>query len=270
MFPFNTFFASFSPFFLRKNWAHLSLWRGMGYYFSVWGILMLLIIILSIIAGWIFVTPERVAQWSGKIPSFSVTIKDGILTETGLLEEPSVLVDEQDFMIFVSKTLTEIPADKERKGGIYILQDHMSILQSEWIGAKEQKIKYSDTPKLKNAHFDKTLLSQKIVAELPTIKRIASIFLACMVFFTASIVALWYCAWTFFWWLFIWLFSRRQKHPFTYEQAVVFVLSVFFPVSIVSMLLMVLWVWFPFFMTILFLFALWYNHLSFYKEDRQL
>jgi len=113
MFPFNTFFASFSPFFLRKNRDHLSLGRGMGYYFSVWGIIILLTILISIIAGWIYVTPERVAQWSEEIPSFSVTITDGILTETGLSEEPSTLIDDKGFIIFVSKTLTEIPADKQ-------------------------------------------------------------------------------------------------------------------------------------------------------------
>ncbi len=72
-------------------------------------------------------------QWSGKIPEFSVTIKDGILTETGLPQEPSTLVDQKDFIIFVSKTLTEIPADKERKQGIYILKDHASIIQSEGV-----------------------------------------------------------------------------------------------------------------------------------------
>ncbi|MEI6711617.1 MAG: hypothetical protein WCK88_05555 [bacterium] len=87
----------------------------MGYYFSIWGIIALFIIIVSIIAGWILVTPERVMQWSGKIPSFSVTVKDGILTETGLPQEPSTLVDQKDFIIFVSKTLTEIPPDKQRK-----------------------------------------------------------------------------------------------------------------------------------------------------------
>ena len=113
MFPFNTFFGSFSPFFLRKNRDYLSLGRGMGYYFSVWGIVTLLIIFISVIAGWIFVTPERAAQWSEKIPSFSITIQDGILTETGLPEEPSTLVDGKGFIIFVSKTLTEIPADKQ-------------------------------------------------------------------------------------------------------------------------------------------------------------
>ncbi len=113
MFPFNTFFASFSPFFLRKNRDHLSLGRGMGYYFSVWGIAMLLVILISIVAGWIFVTPERVTQWSTNIPEFSVTIQDGILTETGLPEDPFIPIDDKDFIIFVSKTLTEIPEDKK-------------------------------------------------------------------------------------------------------------------------------------------------------------
>ncbi len=103
----------------------------MGYYFSVWGIVTLMVILLSVIAGWIFITPERVTQWSAKIPEFSVTIQDGILTETGLLEDPSVLVDEQDFMIVVSKTLTQLPPDEQKNAGIYILKDHIAILQSE-------------------------------------------------------------------------------------------------------------------------------------------
>jgi hypothetical protein len=85
----------------------------MGYYFSVWGIVILITILVSIVAGWIYVTPERVLQWSEKIPAFSVTIQDGILTETGLPEEPSTLVDDKGFIIFVSKTLTEIPIDKQ-------------------------------------------------------------------------------------------------------------------------------------------------------------
>jgi len=76
MFPFNTFFASFSPFFLRNKRETLSLGRGMGYYFSVWGIVILITILISIVAGWIFVTPERVIQWSVKIPEFSVTIQE--------------------------------------------------------------------------------------------------------------------------------------------------------------------------------------------------
>lgn len=264
MFPFNTFFASFSPFFLRNKREELSLWRGMGYYFAVWGIITLFTIVMSLLVVWIFITPVRVAQWSAKIPEFSVTIQDGILTETGLTEDPYIPVDDQWFMVFISKTLTEIPEDKKRTSGIYILRDHVTILQAEWAGEKEQKISYIETPELKNLQFNKSILSRDIVSELPSIKRIASIVIMFTVFFVHIMVAIWYCVWSFFWWLVVWLFSRRQKNPFTYEQAVGFVLSVFFPVSIVSILLLVLWVWFPFFMTLLFLLALWYNHLSFY------
>lgn len=269
MFPFTTFFASFSPFFLREKREQLSLWRGMGYYFSVWGIVTLCIILISILAGWVFITPERVTQWSAKIPEFSVTIQDGILTETGLPEDPFIPVDEQDFIIFVSKTLTEIPADKERKGGIYILKDHVAILQSEWVWEKEQKINYADMPELKNTHFDRAILSQKIITELSEIKRIASIVVTFVIFFISLMVAVWYCVWSFFWGLFVWLISRTQKIPFTYEQAVGFVLSVFFPVLLLSFLLMAVWIWFPFFMTVLFLLMLWYNHLSFYKAAHE-
>jgi uncharacterized membrane protein len=96
---------------------------------------------------------------------------------------------------------------------------------------------------------------------------VASMIIIFMVFFIHIMVAVWYCAWSFFWWFVVWLFSRRQKTPFTYEQAVGFVLSVFFPVMILSFVLMALWVWFPFSMTLLFLLTLGYNHLSFYSES---
>lgn len=113
MFPFNTFFASFSPFFLRNRRDTLSLGRGMGYYFSLWGAVLLLIAILSIGWGWLFVTPERALLWSEKIPPFSITLQDGLLIETGLPEDPFIFIDEKDFTLFVSKTLTEIPTDKQ-------------------------------------------------------------------------------------------------------------------------------------------------------------
>ncbi|MEI6711616.1 MAG: hypothetical protein WCK88_05550 [bacterium] len=91
-------------------------------------------------------------------------------------------------------------------------------------------------------------------------------FLAGMVFFACIVVAIWYCAWSFFWGLFIWLFSLRQANTFTYEQAVGFVLSVFFPVILVAILMMFSQVSFPFSTTFLFLLALGYNHLSFYSS----
>ncbi len=80
--------------------------------------------------------------------------------------------------------------------------------------------------------------------------------IACVVFFVGSAVAIWYCAWSFFWGLVVWLFALKQKNPFTYEQAVGFVLSVFFPVLLVSIFMMVSLVSFPFSTTILFLLML--------------
>jgi hypothetical protein len=79
------------------------------------------------------VTPERVSQWSEKIPEFSVTVKDGIITETGLPEDPFIFVYEKDFMIFISKTLTEIPTDKQGRDGFYILRDRATIIQSQGV-----------------------------------------------------------------------------------------------------------------------------------------
>ena len=216
-----------------------------------------------------FVTPERVAQWSEKIPSFSVTITDGILTETGLSEEPSTLIDDKGFIIFVSKTLTEIPADKQWQQGFFILKDRAIISQTEQVGQKTQVIQYSEVPELKNSHFDKALLSQKILSELTAIKRIASMIVAFVIFFIGIAMAIWYCAWSFFWGWMVCLFYLKHKNSFTYEQAVAFVLSVFFPVILLSILLVIAWVSFPFSMTLLFLLMLWYNHLSFHKETEQ-
>jgi membrane protein YdbS with pleckstrin-like domain len=48
----------------------------MGYYFAVWGIVTLFTIVMSLLVIWIFITPARVAQWSAKIPEFSVTIQE--------------------------------------------------------------------------------------------------------------------------------------------------------------------------------------------------
>gem|GEM_PF-5884660 len=44
-------------------------------------------------------------------------------------------------------------------------------------------------------------------------------------------------AWSFFWGLLVWGFSQNQKIPLTYEESVVFVLSTFFPVFILSMVI---------------------------------
>ncbi len=135
------------------------------------------------------------------------------------------------------------------------------------MGQKTQVITYTEAPELKNAHFDRTLLVQKIISELSSIKQIANMIIAFMVFFMGIMVAIWYCAWSFFWGLIVWLLSRTSKNPFTYEQAVGFVLSVFFPVFLISILFMIVGISFPFSMTLLFLLMLGYNHLSFHKEQ---
>lgn len=270
MFPFTTFFGSFSPFFLRKNRHQLSLGRGIGYYFTLWGWVILLGIIASIIALQIWVTPQRISEWSAHIPEFSMTIQDGILMETGLPEDPFELINTSEFIVYVSRMETEIPVEKQNRVGLFILKDKIIVSEAETVGRKEQTIKYSEMWEVSNIHLDKKVLTEKIMTHLGEIKKWLSIAVACMILFFGIWVALWYMAWSYFWGLLVWAFSQNKKIPLTYEESVVFVLSTFFQIFVLSILLIIwLGIWFPFLMSFLFLLMLGYNHLSFHTEPEE-
>lgn len=101
------------------------------------------------------------------------------------------------------------------------------------------------------------------------IKRIAAMIVAFTLLFVAMLLAVWYCIWCFFWAFFVWLISKTTNHhdPLQYEQSVGFVFFTFFPVILVSYILLFVGFSFPFSMTLLFLAAFGYNHLSFAKTQ---
>lgn len=267
MFPFNTLFSSFSPFFLKKNWDLFSLWRAMGYYFATWWVVLLTFASISVTLLWFFVTPEVVSRWLQHIPVFSFTTKDGILTETAFSEDPFVLVDQPDFVILFSKNLTQIPQERQKISGIYILKDKVIISQKTWWQDQEQIITYADVEELKNTHFDNKTLETTLRNHLPEIKNWLSKIYIFIVFFLGIFMSIWYCAWSFFWGFFIWIFWQKSRSLVTYEKSVCFILYTFFPVLFVSIIFMIFGIYFPFLMTALFLLMLWYNHLSFYKGE---
>lgn|GEM_PF-2610435 len=73
-----------------------------------------------------------------------MTIQDGILTETGLAEDPFELINTPEFIVYVSRMETEIPVKKQHRVGLFILKDKIIVSEAEAVGRKEQTIKYSE------------------------------------------------------------------------------------------------------------------------------
>jgi len=67
--------------------------------------------ITLITTGWIYVTPARVSPLLDRIPPFDAVMENGLLVKTGLPSDPFEY-DMGGFQIFISSTLTEIPAEK--------------------------------------------------------------------------------------------------------------------------------------------------------------
>lgn len=252
--------ASFTPSFLHR-YKDVTVGQSVLYYFLSWCIVIVLGTLGALCMIWHFSSSDRVSPWLWKIPPFELQFQDNVLVKTAFPTDPYIY-SLDDAHVFVSTKLSDIPSEYEDVSGFYILHDGFIVNQLQNASQKMTKVKYSDM-EIGTKTINNAFINQKFLTTYPQIRKSIVPFFIPVFFIAGSCIALFFFLCSFFWSLVVFLVSKISSRPhLTYEQSIVFVLHVFFPVLLLLAAFLLSGMYFIFLPSLLFIAMFLFNILG--------
>lgn len=253
--------ASFTPSFLHR-YKDVTVGQSILYYFLCWCIIIVLGTIGVLCTAWHFSSPDRISPWLWKIRPFELQFQDNVLVKTGFPADPYIYSLE-DMNVFVSTKLSGIPSEHENTPGFYILRDSFIVNQLQNASQKMTKVKYSDM-EIGTKTINNAFINEKFLTIYPEARGNLMPFLIPIFLIAGLVLAVFFFLMSLFWSLVVFLISKISSLPhLTYEQSIVFVLHVFFPVLLLLAAFLLSSIYFIFLPSLLFIAILLFNTLGY-------
>ncbi len=225
---FSRFAASFTPSFLHR-YKNTTVGQSVLYYLLSWCIIIVLGTLGTLCAIWHFSSVNRVSPWLSKIPVFELQFQNNVLVKTAFPTDPYIY-SLDDAHVFVSTKISDIPSEYENISGFYILRDGFIVNQLQNASQKMTKVKYADM-EIGTKTINNAFMNEKFLTTYPEVRKNIMPFFIPIFLIAGLALTVFFFIMSLFWSLVVFLVSKISSLPrLTYEQSLVFVLHVFFPV----------------------------------------
>lgn len=208
--------------------------------------------------AWHFSALQKITPYLSRIPAFEFQFQDNTLVKTTFPTDPYIR-SLDGAQVFVSTQLSDVPDQYVNVAGVYILRDSLVINQPQQATQKITKVRYVDM-KIGDKLINNDFVNEKFLTTYPSLRRALLYFVIPFVLVIGLCLACFFFVMSFFWSFIVFLVSKiSTRSQLTYEQSLVFVLHMFFPVYLIVSLMTYFGMYFFLLPTLVFVCVFFFN-----------